>query len=509
MLRVVALVVLTLVAGNVCWAKPNHAFSYCQQPRRFFLRRAARSGAAGARVRAAVERARIARIARTNFDRIAETQAWRGFQRVRVFLFRAPMDARARSPTPRTRSRRPVPEEKIPFRRRRRFRVAQARMRESAQTFFRRRRPLVGRSRPRAASARGVGGCARRHRRARSLRARRTRRAPTAGMRRRVRARSSAARERRGDGPRRMSRVCRSARASRRRHARETLRESGGRMRRAAATARRRARFGRDGGGGARHRDGSAAAANARAGDAGAVVRARSRRHGERARRRAGARRRRGFFPSEIDARAKTHPRATASAGAGIGSREAGADAVRRRPRQSSKPARTQRARAATLGRRQQRAAQCHLVFAFRDRAARRASPFAASRRRASGTFTVRRGTSAPSPRRDRRRTPTVGKVRATRGTRPGRDGKAATTAPDRDAVRKAGARPPHRARRRGARSPGIAARKTKRGASPGAASRSGPALPVGPWPTRRPGGRISGRLLRAARRSRRARAAR
>ncbi|WP_206411219.1 hypothetical protein, partial [Lysobacter enzymogenes] len=50
-LRVVALAVLTLVAGNVCWAKPNHAFSYCQQPRRIFLRPAGRAGATGARAR--------------------------------------------------------------------------------------------------------------------------------------------------------------------------------------------------------------------------------------------------------------------------------------------------------------------------------------------------------------------------------------------------------------------------------------------------------------------------
>lgn len=326
MLRVVALAVLTLVAGNVCWAKPNHAFSYCQQPRRIFLRPAGRAGATGARARVVGERMRAPRIARTNFHRIAETQAWRGFRRVRVFLSRAPIDARARSPTRSTRARRPVSEEKIPFRGRRRFRAAQARMRESAQTFFHRRRPSVGPS-PTLDAFDGV-----RRRRARRCRRWRRRRGSTymrgardgrgahccsgcAGRFGRARTRRA-----RGDGGRaRMSRSCRNARGAAPGCARETLRESGGRARYTAAAKRRRGAGRRDARERGRHRRAAAAAIGAVA-DAGAVAtRARPHRRGRRRRRRARARRRRGFFPSEIDAHAKTFARCVRPTDAGIG----------------------------------------------------------------------------------------------------------------------------------------------------------------------------------------------
>jgi hypothetical protein len=33
-LRDLMSILLTLLAGKVCWAKPNHAFFHCQQPRR-------------------------------------------------------------------------------------------------------------------------------------------------------------------------------------------------------------------------------------------------------------------------------------------------------------------------------------------------------------------------------------------------------------------------------------------------------------------------------------------
>lgn len=65
-LRVVALCFLTLVAGNVCWAKRNHAFSDCQQPRSFFFRTACPDGRAGTRARIVGKRAR----ASTHRDRV-------------------------------------------------------------------------------------------------------------------------------------------------------------------------------------------------------------------------------------------------------------------------------------------------------------------------------------------------------------------------------------------------------------------------------------------------------
>lgn len=135
-LHVVALCFLTLLAGSVCWAKRNHAFSDCQQPRRFFFRAASRNDPAAAAARIARERTRASTRSQRVRDDIAETRATLRFQRDRFFIFLFSIDARAHSRTRRRRSARPVSEEKIPFREGPKFRVAQARLRESARTFF-------------------------------------------------------------------------------------------------------------------------------------------------------------------------------------------------------------------------------------------------------------------------------------------------------------------------------------------------------------------------------------
>lgn len=123
-------------AGNVCWAKPNHAFYDCQQPGRFFFGAASRERRAELAARALRKPARASTRSSPASFVIAETQAWRGFQRAHVFssrVFATTRDARERS---RGRCRAPVPEEKIPLHGGRGFRVAQARLRESARTFF-------------------------------------------------------------------------------------------------------------------------------------------------------------------------------------------------------------------------------------------------------------------------------------------------------------------------------------------------------------------------------------
>jgi hypothetical protein len=72
-LHVVALCFLTLLAGSVCWAKPNHAFSDCQQPRRFFSGAARPDVAVGADARGDAERARASTRSRCVRNYIAET----------------------------------------------------------------------------------------------------------------------------------------------------------------------------------------------------------------------------------------------------------------------------------------------------------------------------------------------------------------------------------------------------------------------------------------------------
>ncbi|NUO76209.1 MAG: hypothetical protein HOQ32_09365, partial [Lysobacter sp.] len=122
-------------AGNVCWAKPNHAFSHCQQLRQKFFRGGVRRPRRKSSSPPTTTRDdRASRIARKFFEH-AESYIWRGFQRISIFFSRARIALRA--------SRRRVPE-RVPSVRSRpsaaaaegaAFRAAQADLRKSARTF--------------------------------------------------------------------------------------------------------------------------------------------------------------------------------------------------------------------------------------------------------------------------------------------------------------------------------------------------------------------------------------
>ena len=123
-------------AGNVCWAKPNHGFFNCQQPVANYFRRAlaVRSKHVHAMPRRRTPEART-HACKTTFV-IPACKQWRGLQR----FFRC-SDAHQREIL-RTRcacARRPraaIDAADANANGAMRLRVAQARLRESARTFF-------------------------------------------------------------------------------------------------------------------------------------------------------------------------------------------------------------------------------------------------------------------------------------------------------------------------------------------------------------------------------------
>jgi hypothetical protein len=174
-------------AGNVCWAKPNHAFSHCQQFRQIFFRtgsrRPRRKTAATTPQRRDDRASRIA----SNSNDHAESYIWRGFQRIAIFLSRVRVAMRALRtsafavvPSAISRPSATVPKGAA-------FRAAQADLRKSARTFSAAANAVGDRRR----DANGIGGDAARTRRrhARGIReqARRCRRASTPALAERAR----------------------------------------------------------------------------------------------------------------------------------------------------------------------------------------------------------------------------------------------------------------------------------------------------------------------------------